>query len=119
MVTSDNVWDRLPTCGCGDPDSVFELAHWTLAMFAYKNAFEGGYYDSPQHAFKTQVLGLETRFDTLYWALLGALDKTELIEHGCSVEASWLTPRGEAVLEFLDQYGCESATWPDSSGDLD
>lgn len=47
------------------------------------------------------------------YALLYALDHAELTEHGGSVHAGWLTPKGERVLAFLRVFGGRIDDWPD------
>lgn len=42
---------------------------------------------------------------------LNFLDREELIEHGIAIRVPWLTPKGEAVLAFLDKFGMDQEKW--------
>ncbi len=99
--------DLIPTCGCGDPESVCELVHWTLEMFAHE-------WTDERTDFMIRALGMEgegTR-DAMFWAFIGWFHDKNLIEHGTTVRGGWLTDRGRELLAFLNEHGCDSDKWP-------
>ncbi len=80
-------FDELKICGCGVPESVGMLIRDILAAL-------------PPWEYEGELKKLLPT-DGLCYLVLGILTDAELIEHGGNIIGSWLTPRGEDVLESL------------------
>jgi hypothetical protein len=80
-------------CGCGDPESAYE--HLRDVLRAFKAPFETR-LDSVEKLLKAEHPGM-------YWAYLYWLDHAGLTEHGGSVRGSWLTDKGEYLLDLLEK----------------
>lgn len=106
-----DIWSSLPLCGCGKPDAAIEVWRWLLEREAFKT--DGDM--AAIHTFIEQSDQLEQHLSPhpgVFYALLYALDHAELTEHGGSVHAGWLTPKGERVLAFLRVFGGRPDDWP-------
>lgn len=123
MIDRLEASELLPTCGCGDPEAVTELVHWTLAMFAF-DVEPPGFASGPevQAAWEAylaargdfHVRALGGYESPLFWSFLWSLEHLGLTEHGTNVRSSWLTPKGRDLLAFLDAHGCDDERWPEA-----
>lgn len=89
-VTMENVLDHVPLCGCGNPEAGMALILELLQA-------------APFHSNRERLLELLPDLGTRM-VVLGALDEHDLIEHGTSIEGSWLTERGKQVLAVLEPH---------------
>lgn len=91
----DVLVDDLGFC-CGDMDAAYALVLQYLELSAKERSF----YSLLE---KTADEGRGVFFALLYW-----LDKADLLEHGGGITGSWLTPKGEQLLEAM-----RGKTWDD------
>lgn len=87
-------YDDLNMCGCGYTDAAWQLIRDTLAYFNDRDAAPALDATLGENPGAQQVV-------------LSALDHAELIDHGTSLHASWLTPKGKWVLTSLNQVGVD------------
>ncbi len=88
----EDLYEVLPVCGCGDPQSIFDMAKEVLT----EAAKEPG---EKRSLCEVAIRGGDDM--PLAWAFLAALQGSWLIEHGASIRRSWLTPLGQTVLARL------------------
>lgn len=89
---NDLFYGKLHWC-CGDPEQVLNSIHEVLEFsrdlhnrdISETNCYVSGYTQFMWHA----------------------LNDADLLEHGCGVGGSWLTEKGEILLEMLEKYGVE------------
>lgn len=107
LVDGDSVGDAIGLCGCGSPSLAIELVAKLLAYYrdlALKaNAGENV-------AYLESLLGPQD--GGVFWFVLYQLDTLELTEHGSGIRFGWLTPRGKAVLAFIEKHGTDEDNWP-------
>lgn len=48
------------------------------------------------------------------YLILYLLDAAGVMEHGGSVGGSWPNGEGEAIITFLEEWGCDPDNWPES-----
>ena len=108
-------------CGCGDPESVYELTRDLLELL--RERWEEGAEPQPQGPASEELAahegvkitfdwrGWKQRFrdrigggDGTYYAVLYWLDGSGLIEHGGSVSGSWLTLKGKHYLSLMQAH---------------
>ena len=82
---------ELGICGCGCPDKTYKAVHDML--IAFKN-HAGAIGDNPYKYFMAYTL-----------------DCLEFIEHGTSIIGSWLTDKGEELLEALTDFAKYDYNW--------
>jgi hypothetical protein len=82
--------DILGGCGCGLSDEIAERAFQVLNYFSmdHKDRTNSLFSDDNDEALSNEILA--------HW-----LDSKELIEHGSSIYGSWLTKKGEDLLNTL------------------
>lgn len=78
------LWERLPVCGCGQPDLVYAAYHRIL---------------------KDPVcpVDAEPADRLLFGIVAGVLDSIDAIEHGGGIFYSWRTPTGDRLLAVFDR----------------
>jgi hypothetical protein len=80
-------------CGCGRPETA-----WQVILDHLENgSLVGDDWDK-----RTLVLNSGERYVVAY-----VLTTLGLLEHGGSVDGSWITPAGEQVRDFLREYGVD------------
>jgi len=85
-------YEQIGLCGCGCPEDVHKFL---LDCMSSKNE------DYPNIIDHEKVIELiKSRPEVVAEFVLHFLDDRELTEHGSSVYGSWLTERGEQVLEI-------------------
>jgi hypothetical protein len=99
----------LDFCGCGDPESVYELIRELLELFRLnteeirkprENPFSlADILNGPNY--RQQIRDLISDDDGVYYAFLYWLDSAGVLEHGGSVGGSWLTRKGFHYLELM------------------
>lgn len=100
----------IPSCGCGIPDEIAEVVHWTLTMFGLDpDTRDDAATDSFKRWLGNNAGGLR---EVMFWVFLSALDDKGLLEHGTTIRYSWLTDTGRAFLDFLNEHGPYSDAWP-------
>ena len=82
---------QLHQCGCGSPDDTWTLIHEVLSLAPFVE----------DERWK-QVEGILGR---AYGFVLCVLDDADLLEHGGSVDGSWITDKGRWVLEAIALVG--------------
>jgi hypothetical protein len=97
-------------CGCGDPESVYDLVRDLLGLFERKSEELGkiepgastwsGAYDEVQ-AISQQIADRIGGGDGVYYAVLYLIDGAGLLEHGTSIRTSWLTAKGKHYLSLM------------------
>lgn len=124
----DFYFDELEWCGCGDPEGVLQFMAKVLDLA--KCRFEaarneppfhtGGDYDRLSDEF-FQLVGEDTPFREMGLSYLYVLGAHELTEHGSNIRGSWITEKGERVLEAIQRYDLEKVfalpppDWDDDS----
>jgi len=111
----------LKFCGCGDPESVYELVRDLLGLFQERSdAWErdrqehppfGQAGSDPARGIWQQIKDLIGGGDGTYYAVLYWLDGSGMIEHGGSVAGSWLTQKGQYYLSLMRMH-----EWDDGPG---
>lgn len=85
--------DRMPNCGCGNPETAYKLIHDLLSLAPlYKD-------DGWQKA--RELIGS----DGAHQIVMSALTDADLMSHGGSIGGSWITDRGKWFLWAVDQVG--------------
>lgn len=83
----------LPLCGCGSPEPAYELVVELLKLVPF-------YERQPD-----EIRTLTGQSDGVHYLVLGSLDHADLIEHGTSIDGSWITPKGEWFLKAVEAAG--------------
>lgn len=107
VSTPEFITERLPFCGCGCPVEAIELYHWILAAWNF-SSYENYSWEARDQMFDY----LYSRHEGAVWAVMYALDKAEIAEHGSNISSSWLLPDGVKILKFLEIFGCDPLNWP-------
>lgn len=76
-------------CGCGDPDSAMIFVRDILRLLKERKWLD-------------DEMKQKLPNDGIYYFVLYVLDSMKLTEHGSSVGCSWLTNKGEKVLENIE-----------------
>jgi hypothetical protein len=84
----------LGLCGCGNPEEAYNFCREALSACDRRG---GGEWTSAQDAVRDLILRDP---DVAAHAILHLLDNLQLIEHGGSIGGSWLTPRGERIVDL-------------------
>lgn len=108
------VFDGLGFCGCGDPEAALEFLKSVLLAIRQRsngNEIEEGDKASQERWSRNsdairQMLHMETA-PAMAWSYLYMLDSKGLLEHGGNCSGSWLTERGEQILDALLKYDIE------------
>ncbi|MEU1099274.1 hypothetical protein, partial [Streptomyces sp. NPDC005877] len=85
------IYMDLALCGCGLAEESYDLVRRLLALTPY--------HQSPE--VQKQVAALCGNAPAQHM-ILSMLTNAGLIEHGCVIEGSWLTDKGEWYLKALD-----------------
>jgi hypothetical protein len=85
------LWEDLPMCGCGNPETAVTLVHELLKL-------------APLYDHHDAVVSLLPS-EGVYYLVLGALDEAGLLEHGSNISGSWLTDKGQWFLRALNTAG--------------
>lgn len=96
---ADYLGNLLGFCGCGAPEAALGWLRTTLAAIQERSETDWKSRAVEEH-FSPLAIGAQVVL--WYW-----LDSLQLIEHGGSVSGSWLTPRGCALLQTLNQLNLE------------
>lgn len=91
-------WLESWSCACGDPESAYSTLRDLLRLMdsRSKGRWELERWKQIENYFNTPGL--------MYFVLY-ILDNMKLIEHGSSIGGSWLTERGQEVLDALNEVG--------------
>lgn len=76
--------DKLNICGCGNPKMVYRLIHVVMNEIresSVRTDDHVGYYDY----------------------MIYQLNELEFLDHGSSIYGSWVTEKGEKLIEALDE----------------
>ena len=98
-------------CGCGDPESVYNLVRDLLALFEEKWSDKAKQNDAHWREVSQQITDRIGGGEGVYYAVLYFTDRAGLIEHGGSIGGSWLTAKGKHYLglmrlhEYADMEG--------------
>jgi hypothetical protein len=86
----------LSLCGCGYPESAYDLVRDLLGLAPF--------YENSRWKVAESLTG---NIPGAYHIVLGALQRAGLIEHGSSLDGSWLTPKGKWCLAAMRtaEYG--------------
>ena|SRR5690242_1445311 len=99
------LFQDLKFCGCGDPEAVYELVRDLLELFGertdYIRSLSPGEWATGGPRTCEQVRERITNSEAAYYAILYWLDGADLLEHGGSVGASWLTEKGYHYLGLM------------------
>ncbi len=87
----------LHLCGCGQPEEAFNLCRDVLDCFDRREARKGGDEWIDAEAAVTEII--KTRPEITAHVISHLLTHFDLLEHGSSVGGSWLTTRGERVVD--------------------
>lgn len=115
MTLAGDAWREFRFCECGNPEDVLELLRRALRGMVNRRDMEthGKSYwtERNEMAVRQERKGLP---DDEACALLMRylMASINLTEHGGAVYGSWLTPKGEALLAFLDAKPAEE--WMES-----
>jgi len=92
--------DQLGWCGCGDPDSAYELLRNLLRVMAV-----------PPGAQRASVLSdLLGNDDGRAFTILYSVGRAGLIEHGGHIRGAWLTEKGRRCLALMERHEWEQVT---------
>jgi hypothetical protein len=86
------IWGDLPLCGCGNPEDGVRLVLELLLL-------------APFHERTYDEIAALIGTPGAYHLVLGALDSADLIEHGSSINGSWLTSKGRWFLRMAVAAG--------------
>lgn len=89
-MTRAELRNELPLCGCGYPQQGAAFLYGLLKLFS-----EG-------HENRHQKIASLLPDDGLRMVVLGSIDEKGWIEHGGTIEGSWLTDEGKTVLAGLE-----------------
>lgn len=95
---------RLGFCGCGEPEAALDLVMRVLdAIEVSWLAFNAGDHEK---GIKIRASLAESfgAHEGIYWLVLYKLDDDGLIEHGTTINCSWLTADGVAALNLLHEW---------------
>lgn len=98
-------FEILDFCGCGVPADTHEVIRRILNIRTLW-AEDKLDYEKVQEEYKTD-LNIDTSDDIGYGLLqfiLYTLDSNGILEHGTSVQGSWLTPLGKMYLTVLNKW---------------
>lgn len=101
---------RVPLCGCGSPQRMWEYVRAVLRRVADNAAtpYYGpdGKANPPRPSCYDAMTEPEMSADFVQF-VAHVLSAVDLTEHGSSVAWGWLTGGGKLLLAFLDKYGCD------------
>lgn len=112
----DWVFSELGFCGCGDPVGALEFLKSVLLSIRKRShenrEIEESDVDSMERwsrnsAALNELIGME-RAPAMAWFYLYMLSDKDLLEHGGNCSGSWLTEKGEQVLDALLKFDAES-----------
>jgi hypothetical protein len=98
-------------CGCMPHDEAFAVLRGLLLIYPAEAYKSFPWIERVEEA-KAQVGGSEP----VLYLLLGFLDHLDLTEHGTSIRFGWLTPKGEAVRNWLEAHPAFRPMKPPSYG---
>ena len=112
---SDFVYNELRFCGCGDTEAVLKWLYILLKVIARRyDDGRGITKRSPNHRRMAKLLGNEKDIYThLPCFILYHLNGVDLIEHGSTVQGSWITTKGKEFIAAMDKHGFDMDTWND------
>src|SRR5574338_997566 len=111
----DWVFNELGFCGCGDPEASLDLLRSVLLAIRKRhdeNQIEECDADSQARWSRNseglrKLIGMDDNAP-MAWTYLYFLDSKGLLEHGGNCSGSWLTERGEQILDALLKFDSES-----------
>lgn len=111
----DWVFSELGFCGCGDPEAALDLLRSVLLAIRKRhdeNDIEESEAESQTRWSRNSdaleaLIGMETA-PAMAWTYLYFLDSKGLLEHGGNCSGSWLTERGEQILDALLRFESDS-----------
>lgn len=99
---------ELGFCGCGDPEGALSFLRDVLSIFELR-ILEGKSHWEEGTAQLWQKLALgHPEYGLLGLSYLYYLDSVGLLEHGTSIYGSWLSERGEEILQALREVDIET-----------
>lgn len=112
----DWVFSELGFCGCGDPEAALEFVKSVLLAIR-KRSHENREIEESDTASQErwsrnsdtirELIGME-RAPAMAWFFLYMLSDKDLLEHGGNCSGSWLTEKGEQILDVLLKFDAES-----------
>lgn len=99
------IYNDLGFCGCGQPEVVLEFVHKALQLINQRAEAD---FDAASHTKINEHFRFKND-NLFYWMAWYFLDRSDLIEHGIGVAASWLTEKGKAFLQYLDSHPLDQA----------
>lgn len=112
----DWVFDGLGFCGCGDPEQALEFLKSVLLAIRKRSHENGEIEESQVESLArwtrnsdalNELVGME-RAPAMAWTYLYMLSDKDLLEHGGNCSGSWLTEKGEQILDALLKYDAEA-----------
>lgn len=114
-ATHEWVFSDLGFCGCGDPEGALEFLksvltairkRWNDNEIEEDDAASQARWSRNSDALR-ELIGMESQ-PAMAWTYLYFLDDKGLLEHGGNCSGSWLTEKGEQVLDALNRYSAQS-----------
>lgn len=124
---NDFYFEKLNFCGCGSPcDTLYVIKNllnvikakmdkWKLADY---NVRFDEYYELYQKELKECLNLNDNTFhnqfninDGIIQVFLNVLNNCDVLEHGSSINGSWLTSYGKKTLEYLNQLTDKELEW--------
>jgi hypothetical protein len=84
--------DDLRFCGCGCPEDAYNLVRDILALAPFRDHRE-------------ELRALIGGGDGAFYLVLYVLDSAGLIDHGTSIDGSWITKKGSHYLALMQRHG--------------
>lgn len=110
------VFGELGFCGCGNPEEVLEFVRSVLLAIR-KRSHENREIEESRtaslerwtrnSAVIEELIGMDVS-PPMAWFFLYTLNDKDLLEHGGNCSGSWLTEKGEEVLDTLNRYPASS-----------
>lgn len=111
----DWVFSDLGFCGCGDPEGALDFLRSVLLAIRKRhsdNEIDESQQQSQERWSRNsdalrELIGMETT-SAMAWSYLYFLNDKELLEHGGNCCGSWLTEKGEEVLDAMLKFDSET-----------
>lgn len=113
----DWVFDGLGFCGCGDPEGALDFMRSVLLVIRKRHdENDDGDQDTWTRNSEAldQLIGMKrgaplgSTTNAMAWTYLYFLDSKGLLEHGGNCSGSWLTEKGDEVLDALLKFDSEA-----------
>ena len=99
----DIIFGDLCLCGCGEPEATLQmiLEYLNLEKIYRNDDMEYEVYKDLKEEF------IENYKEYLFLYMLYVLNENEILDHGSSVYASWLTDKGKRLLELSEEVAID------------